>query len=307
MFKLSPDESQPLKHLRTMHMATMAKTMTMVATKGELLILSFCWHPTRADVLAITTSSGHVHVVYLGSKYDSWTMHSEPLMTHSLEAWCVAISAYPLALGEPDADVFTIFSGGDDSVLRYRACTRRSISTASDGKLTIDGHALALKGCHDAGVTAILPLPIREGRAEFVVTGSYDDHIRLLFVPDASIVFTAGATSKLAESNLGGGVWRLKLVSFNKIPSGDYVWQATILASCMHGGTKIIKLSKTTKDKFRFTTIGSFTEHKSMNYGSDFQPSRNGALLVVSTSFYDKLLCMWEFEEVKCVLRESMG
>lgn len=46
--------------------------------------------------------------------------------------------------------------------------------------------------------------------------------------------------------------------------------------------------------------LAKFEEHKSMNYGSDVQPvdigREAGKRVVVSTSFYDKLTCVWEFE-----------
>lgn len=58
---------------------------------------------------------------------------------------------------------------------------------------------------HHAGITAILPLS-----ETLVITGSYDDHIRLLQLPKIP-----GDTRPklLAELNLGGGVWRLKLLT----------------------------------------------------------------------------------------------
>lgn len=58
---------------------------------------------------------------------------------------------------------------------------------------------------HHAGITAILPLS-----ETLIITGSYDDHIRLLQLPKLP-----GDTRPqlLAELNLGGGVWRLKLLT----------------------------------------------------------------------------------------------
>jgi diphthamide biosynthesis protein 7 len=43
--------------------------------------------------------------------------------------------------------------------------------------------------------------------------------------------------------------------------------------------------------------LGKFEEHKSMNYGSDSQPGVDGKgrRTVISTSFYDRLLCLWRF------------
>ena len=49
--------------------------------------------------------------------------------------------------------------------------------------------------------------------------------------------------------------------------------------------------------------LAKFEEHESMNYGSDVQPldlegeggreRGNGERTVVSTSFYDRLMCVW--------------
>jgi diphthamide biosynthesis protein 7 len=200
-----------------------------------------------------------------------------------LETWCVAISPIPSTpeqFGEPS---FRVYSGGDDSKLRFRTCNW------NDGTLAESLPALESRG-HDAGVTAILPLFRQEDGNEIVVTGSYDENIRLFSVPPF------GKPRSLAESVLGGGVWRLNLVDLDTTPSQAYKWRARILASCMHAGTRVLELSKGADDEYQFRVLGRFEEHKSMNYGSDFQPGWKDKLSVVSTSFYDKLLCLWEFE-----------
>jgi diphthamide biosynthesis protein 7 len=75
----------------------------------------------------------------------------------------------------------------------------------------------------------------------------------------------------------------------------------------MHAGSRIVQLSRS-GDEWEFAVLAKFEEHKSMNYGSDVQPLIAGAAgvdgaeggeqqrrLVVSTSFYDKLMCVWSF------------
>lgn len=69
-----------------------------------------------------------------------------------------------------------------------------------------------------------------------------------------------------------------------------------ILASCMHAGSRIVRLSKGRDDGWSFDVMAKFEEHQSMNYGSDVQPSCDRLKSIVSTSFYDKLLCFWQFE-----------
>lgn len=85
-----------------------------------------------------------------------------------------------------------VFSGGDDMVLQRCSVNDNDEPT----KLWQD------RRIHQAGVTAILPFD-----NELVLSGSYDDHVRLLFTP-----FT-GRRQVLAEAYLGGGVWRLKLLN----------------------------------------------------------------------------------------------
>lgn len=85
----------------------------------------------------------------------------------------------------------------------------------------------------------------------------------------------------------------------------------------MHAGTRVVRLQRSNSssshqdddaaaaETWSFTILAKFDEHKSMNYGSDVQPfltnnndnsdGDTGHLLktIVSTSFYDRLLCLW--------------
>ncbi|GAB1317284.1 methylated diphthine methylhydrolase [Madurella fahalii] len=289
LFKLRPDSGPPLKHLATMDIAVMSEGVISVPRGTEILFLSFCWHPSQPDMAAITTSTGHVYFVHLPGIDGNWELHPEPIITHLLETWTVAISPIPIisaqSSGQHEADevAFRVYSGGDDSMLRFRTCNW------SGATLTEPLPALELRG-HDAGVTAILPLFELENGHEIVVTGSYDERIRLFSVP------SFGKARNLAESSLGGGVWRLKLIDLDRSPQRDYSWRARILASCMHAGARVVELVETAASEYQFRVLGRFEEHKSMNYGSDFQPTWKDKLSVVSTSFYDKLLCFWELD-----------
>jgi len=101
------------------------------------------------------------------------------------------------------------------------------------------------------------------------------------------------------------------LISTHHEPTPDDVHFAdhhhsyTILASCMHSGTRIVRLTRAAEttggdDVWEFEVLAKFEEHESMNYGSDVQPAVAGEVgksrLVVSTSFYDKLMCLWHVE-----------
>ncbi|KAL2024811.1 hypothetical protein VTK56DRAFT_5632 [Thermocarpiscus australiensis] len=290
LFKVSPGGDQALNHLSTMDITAMSQGVIKPLPGTEILFLSFCWHPSRPDIAAITTSTGHVYIVHLPALDRDWKLHSEPVISHTLEAWCVSISPTPaipqqgVQPGEKGKVPLKVYSGGDDSKLCHRICDW------DQGGLTELSPQFERRG-HNAGVTAILPLFEQGDGLELVVTGSYDEHIRLIAVPHA------GVARNLAESSLGGGVWRLKLIDLSRSSGqGDYNWRARILASCMHAGVRVVELIETAGGEHQFRGLGRFEEHKSMNYGSDFQPGRTDKLLIVSTSFYDKLLCLWEQE-----------
>jgi len=104
-----------------------------------------------------------------------------------------------------------------------------------------------------------------------------------------------------------------------------------VLASCMHAGSRIVKVRQCLDQGFEdedgddgdgdgngdevgrweIDVLAKFEEHASMNYGSDVQPSfsstesddadgtgmRTRTRTVVSTSFYDRLMCLWRFRD----------
>jgi diphthamide biosynthesis protein 7 len=66
----------------------------------------------------------------------------------------------------------------------------------------------------------------------------------------------------------------------------------------MHAGARIVKVQADDAGNWAIEVLAKFEEHKSMNYGSDVQPGGSGdggQQTIVSTSFYDKLLCLWKF------------
>lgn len=157
------------------------------------------------------------------------------------------------------------------------------------------------------GVTSILPLPIMHlvKGAPIILTGSYDEYIRVYHATIKGYV--------LAEKRLGGGVWRLLIINVETIRNkaadlGEPVSEIRylILASCMHAGTRIVRvtwkrarLSDLEIGDWNIEVIAQFTEHESMNYasgvwrgGGDATPGTE--LVCVSTSFYDKRLCLWK-------------
>lgn len=258
-----------------------------------VLFLSCAWHPVFHNLLAITTSDFHVHIFHISSDWNAHVVTDGPAASHQLEAWTSTFS--PIVLGPRDSSEqleLTLFSGGDDSRLLAStiAYSPRKCPDETSSSIEPLYPSRVFKG-HDAGVTAILPLPVPTSwDGVLVVTGSYDDHIRVYKYTGPSQV-----PQLLAEKNLGGGVWRLKTIL---APEADVdEWQVVLLASCMHAGARIVRLSVDHTGNVQIVVLGRFEEHKSMNYGSDYAPDTvgsGGRLKCISTSFYDRLLCLWE-------------
>ncbi len=230
-------------------------------------------------MVGMTLSTGQVCLGIVDSEEKDAKPTSIDVARHDLEAWTLAFL--------PDSS--GLLSGGDDSTLRFAELADDSASSMP----WID------KKIHSAGVTAIQPVHL-DPQGSLIVTGSYDDHIRLIHIP------LTGPRKILAETNLGGGVWRLKLL--DKKPSlpahhGVEKWRSEppptdmlFLVSCMHAGARIVRFWRedTTKE-WNVEILARMTEHKSMNYGSDCQPKVNekGQRTFITTSFYDRLLCLW--------------
>ncbi len=270
-----------------------------IAGIGEdILFLSCSWHPTVADIIAVTTSAGEVLLV------NTQNGTAESVISHSLEAWTVAFSPlvsspteqHPSAEEAASCRHLTLYSGGDDSSLKYLLGTLDGVSAG--GSLSFRAaFPTASVGGHRAGVTAILPLGLAvPGAGRLVLTGSYDDCIRMYAIQPLDEAGGARRARLLAEENLGGGVWRLRLVDAEVRESPGY-WAFTILASCMHVGARVVEARGCGATECQIRVLARFEEHKSMNYACDYQPSRDRrALRCVSTSFYDKLLCLWTWE-----------
>lgn len=205
------------------------------------LVLSLTWHPVRPGVLGLTLSDGRVCVCTSmgmgtgsgsgsteeedGTAAGLWSQDAavsllQDVHEHELEAWMMTFTPESL----------NVLSGGDDMVLQ---CSHVADDDGDDDDESEEEeaeseevededeqHVLQKKPnrkknktnllwqnrkLHHAGITAILPLS-----ETLIITGSYDDHIRLLQLPKI-----AGGTRPqlLAELNLGGGVWRLKLLT----------------------------------------------------------------------------------------------
>ncbi|PFH63049.1 hypothetical protein XA68_10090 [Ophiocordyceps unilateralis] len=226
----------------------------------DVLFLQCAWHPVLDDVIAVTDSSGAARLLHLDR---DWNIKASTDLDvgNSLEAWSIALST-PI---ETDHGIQTPFS------------------------------PVTIKGQHGAGVTAILPLPLHDADGRrLVATGSYDDHLRVFAMDDLGRQQGVERPRLVCDTNLEGGVWRLNLVDTRLQGGGS--WRARILASCMHAGPKLVEVTSDTDGvHWACRAVTRFEAHRSMNYASDCVAAEGGeSLRCVSTSFYDKLLCLWE-------------
>lgn len=244
----------------------------------SILILSIAWSPSKSTstTLAYSLSNGQIGIF----DYKSFEASSITAQVHSLEAWTIAWSAMK---GEAAS---TFYSGGDDS-----AVCRHQMNPGQTMTETI----IRDEKAHGAGVTAILPIATGVENEEVLVTGSYDEFIRVL---------TLGTSNRraqvLCEKALGGGVWRLKCLKLDQ-PSLKGILTIEVLASCMHAGSRIIQICRSEAQHWAIKILACFEEHESMNYASDARRGVFGknasSTTLVSTSFYDKKLCIWNLED----------
>jgi len=155
-----------------------------------ILALSLAWHPVDSNKLGITASDGGVYIVDTTVSIQEAMDTPNQILEHDLEAWTLSFSHKGNA----------IYSGGDDASLRFSTL---ATSESQEGEEVVTPIQWQDRRSHQAGVTAILPLATEEN---VLITGSYDDNIRILSTP------LVGRKQILAEENLEGGVWRLKLL-----------------------------------------------------------------------------------------------
>lgn len=293
MFKLDPlrDASAPLQHLATSKCEDL---------DDDVLFLQCNWHPIARRVVGVTTSTGLARLLLLD---DEWKIakSADVDIQNSLEAWCIAFSPVDPTSHATNQPI-SVYCGGDDSLLRYTTCHWEGEGEGDGNEpsstLDIPFGPVTMKGQHDAGVTAILPLPLStQGHGRLVVTGSYDDHLRVFAIHDLHQSHGLKRVQLLTDANLGGGVWRLKLVD---IQTAGGSMRIRILASCMYAGARLVEIvADSSGHNWSCVVLARFEEHKSMNYASDVSPpssAEDRKTRVVSTSFYDRLLCLWEYE-----------
>ena len=273
---------------------------------GDAVLTFFAWHPVIHNHVAITHADGGMSLLDIPDKYmfespdpqqdqpDSSSPHksdvcgvsSQTLPAHNDTAWVVSI------LPSPSYACHHLLSGGDDCALHVHSLFKDQLDTVwTDHK------------SHAAGVTAILPLI-----ADVVAAGSFDDTFRLLRIPLLTGDLGAGSRAQvLDDMPLGGGVWRLNLVSgkrreasrsFEGVDRSVDGFDARILACCMYAGAYILDIStdNVAGERWDVKVVAHFNKHESMVYGGDH--SSDG--VYASCSFYDKRVNLWTTEDARC-------
>lgn len=279
LFVVKKTDPEPIRHVKTIELAD-----------ASILVLALAWTPplVNAPVIAASLSNGRI----VTFDYKSPQSSMRTFTSHSLEAWTVAWSTKASR-----RESVQLYTGGDDSAICRHDLKSNQLS---DGESTDTGQADRRQASldtkiHMAGVTAIVPLsPCDEEKTDFLLTGSYDEYVRVLAI-DTSPNSTRFRV--LAEKRLHGGVWRLMDIACStEDPGGDVIF--TIVASCMHAGARILIIRRSKGGKWTIEVGARFEEHESMNYASDARFDSDGyspTCTVVSTSFYDRKLCVWNF------------
>ena len=251
----------------------------------SILVLSLAWRPSSGPewILGLSLSSGQVATLQVGPRYQT----VKPVQAHTLEAWTLAWSK--IAGRE-----HFLYSGGDDS----RFCQHSSCLESSTTIEEVDGCVYEQFSCdsktHLAGVTSILPTSCIHGGGEVVLTGSYDEYIRVVVFADSTT-----RAKVLAEKPLGGGVWRLSILQ-ETVTDDDGKVGLYVLASCMHAGVKILDICRSGNGTWSINLLTRFEKHQSMCYASaglrGLLSDNEDVFTVLSTSFYDRKLCMWKWQ-----------
>ncbi|CEJ57228.1 hypothetical protein PMG11_05928 [Penicillium brasilianum] len=260
--------------------------------------LFFAWAPekwlsqTDADGFAVTFSDSRTAV--FGTTKDitderAITEYGSFEARQMIEVWFVALAAMQGSQNdESKQHIPFMFTGNDFGSLHTRRFESHNTKEQGDDEplanLLLEHDDRARH--HTAGVTSILPLPVSlVDDAPILLTGSYDEGLRVYHATRRGEV--------LAEQGLGGGVWRLQLLDTKEFGSDR---QFLVLASCMHAGTRIVRVSQKQQDQtaeWGIAMLAEFTEHESMNYASDVYKGSSAELLCVSSSFYDRRVCVW--------------
>lgn len=336
--------------------------------EGDVLVTSLAWNPSSSLLLssgagkgreiAVTGSDGRVAVVIVdlvGS--ESRVRGGDEVVwvdkIHDEAAWIV--EWLPPDPTQPSS-LLKLITGGDDAAIHITQPTKSTpapklqsqanevaeevveeeeLEESALHPIDLIHQTTARKSntniilsdfkIHTAGVTAILLLG-----QDILVTGSYDQFLRILSIPVLGQAPPRRKWQVLADKDLEGGVWRVQVLdsfsatSLTKSGDGDGVRERgrkrwLLLVACMHAGVAIVEVSHSYSrsptsgheldprdhemgdEKWSIEILARFEEHASMCYAVcakqlSVRKSGNKVWRTVSTSFYDRLVCVWDFE-----------
>ena len=207
---------------------------------------------------------------------------------HDLETW--AIHFQSRQRGEGSSPM--IYTGADDCCFK-----------AWDARGDLERPVFVNRREHGAGVTCIASSP---HDSNVVVTGSYDEFLRLWDVRNTSRPVMRVLSADTDKVHCGGGVWRIKFHPVNP---------KLLLVACMHDGFKIMHVDyaadalEADGAHAPVRTMHHYEGHASLAYGADWvRMQGNGGdgvedkeadascttAIVATCSFYDRALHVWE-------------
>ena len=284
---------------------------------------------------AVTFSNGDTKLLEVGldlkaglGSYDNLPVLSQAGINpaHTLEAWTVAFTKFSRSR---DDERF-LLTGGDDSVLALHSFKYNLHPARPDVGQVFQDHR-----SHGAGVTAVLPIldaSHASPRTRAFVTGSYDENVRV-FTVEEHPPYKRKVVAELSLGGVVWRLKKLS-ETLGEEGGGGIACSVLILASCMHAGVRILRIARRQTSQnneyccsWETEVVGQYTKgHDSMCYGADsanvrrlldgsvqgnkctrpaswpqrsanqedgYDPSQD--FVVVSTSFYDKKICVWRY------------
>jgi len=155
-------------------------------------------------------------------------------------------------------DTNTFYSGSDDSkILAWDIRENKSINFNKE---------------HTAGVTSLYRDITNDN---VIISGSYDERINHIDVRKPR--------TSLGSFKSGKTVWDFKQANYHD--------KNLFFVSCIYDGFKVYAKQENT---YNLEEILDFPEHQAIVYGVDIKQNES-SIDVVSCSFYDNLICSWNF------------
>ncbi|XP_063444635.1 diphthine methyltransferase-like [Mytilus trossulus] len=236
----------------------------------EVLGLSLDWanrvHNSSDPEISCSSSDGNISICKFHQGQLKCTSNWK---AHDFEAWITAFNYWNTNI---------VYSGGDDCKFKGWDCRQDTSSPIFVSKR------------HSMGVCSIQCHPFKEN---VLSTGSYDEN---LFIWD-----TRNMRSPIAETNLRGGVWRIKWDS----QKSDYIITAT-----MYNGFHVVDASEFSDGKL--SVVCHYDKQESIGYGADIcykhsvDSERHDTMMgdnstinfnrtIATCSFYNHVLHLWNF------------